>query len=388
MARELARGALLAAALLVLAAGLDAQRGSGQRGARGGRRGGAQAAPTAPDATAKPEAKDLPPIYLPGYGSLKGGNAAKGGKPAPAAPKGQKPAKPGPAEPADPMKAADLVTAAADHRAVRSEAEQRLLREHFGVCDLDDNGWISLREGEVTLSLGRDEFKRADANQDGGLDAGEFEAQQGWLLARLGAREAAVPPEHELEPAREPPADPLIVPGAADAAPRRAPSELASMLVRPVDLLRRYDADRSKGISVAEVEKLFTELGLALSAEMVVAQMDPNASGELGTRELTPLAWLASEHMPESLRPDFARPPEAPAGEDEEEPAPADATITHFELLDDGGDGFVDEADLRKLQGNVRLELRIRSVLLAMDGDGDGRLSEGEFRSAMTRAAD
>lgn len=403
MAREWLRPLLLTAALALLAVGSEAQGRRG-RGGRAGRAGagranrGAASAPAAP----KPERSEpLPPLTIPGFPSATGAKGAK--QPAqPAAGRNPKAGAKTPAKeptkaakPLDPMKAADLVTAAADHAAAQDEANALLAREHFGVCDLDGNGWLSLRETEVTLALTRDEYRRADANQDGRLDLAEFEGEQELVLARLGARPPLAKPETTPEPLRGPLADPLPASSAPSLPPAaraqatnkrraaRSDSAFGKLLVRPVDLLRRYDLDHSKGIGTTEIEKLFNELGLAFSAEMVMAQMDPNASGELGLRELTPLAWLASKNLPESLRPDSA-----PTGE----PEPASESVspprTHFDLLDPGHDEFIDEADLRALQANVRLEVRLRAVLSALDGDGDGRLSEAEFRASMRRVAD
>lgn len=390
MARDALRALLVGAVLVLLAFDADAQRGRGGRKKRAG-----AAAPTSPKAGG---GEALPPLTIPGLPAPGGAKKDGSDRPstAPGAKAGAK-AAPKKDEPFDPMQAADQVTAAADHGAVRAETDVRLLREHFGVCDLDGNGWLSLRETEVTLSLARDEYRRADANQDGRLDPAEFEGQQELMLARLGARAPAAPPESEGEaaPARELPADPLLVPPEPGAPTPRKPggrratrpeSDFATLLLRPIDLLRRYDVDRSKGIGVSELDKLFSEIGLMLSPEMVVAQMDPNASGELTVRELTPLAWLASQNLPESLRPDQApaRSEGAPALADET-PLPAKAVRTHFDLLDAGHDAFIDEADLRTLQKNVRLEVRLRTVLSALDTDGDGRLSEAEFRGSMRR---
>jgi Ca2+-binding EF-hand superfamily protein len=386
MARDALRVLLVGAVLVLLAFDADAQRGGG----RGGRkRGAAAAAPTSPKAGG---GEALPPLTIPGMPAA--GGAKKDGPDRPSAGPAAK-ATPKKDEPFDPMEAADLVTAAADHGAVRAEADVRLLREHFGMCDLDGNGWLSLRETEVTLSLVRDEYRRADANQDGRLDPAEFEGQQELMLARLGARAPAAPSASEAAPARELPADPLLVPPEPGAPAARKPggrratrpeSDFATLLLRPIDLLRRYDLDRSKGIGVSELDKLFSEIGLALSPELVVAQMDPNTSGELTVRELTPLAWLASQNLPESLRPDTApAQPEGARALADEVPLPAQAVRTHFDLLDAGRDAFIDEADLRTLQKNVRLEVRLRTVLSALDTDGDGRLSEAEFRGSMRR---
>lgn len=370
-------------ALLILSTGADAQR-------RG--KGKAKAPPKASANKSEPK---LPPIYLPGFDQ-----PGKDTKTTPIGPKPKPtPSQATPEKPPDPMKEADQVTAAADHLTQADKARAQSLLDHFRLCDLDSGGWLSLREAEVTLSLDRSEYRRMDANQDGRLDATEFSAQGELLLARLGALPASTEAERkaQAEPLSEPEAEapsPPAPPAPADPEPHQpgarsnasAPSALA---VRPSDLLGRYDGDQSAGIDATEIERFFAEAGLALSPELVVAQMDPDDSGQLESPELVAIAWLASRHLPESLRPVPA--PATPA----EEPALAAAAplaqpparlallSTHFGRLDPGHDGFIDEADLRALQSPSRLDLRFRALLSAMDQDGDGRLSEPEFRSSM-----
>ena len=383
------RWLLAALVLLVLATSVDAQK----------RRGRASAHPPAASRAGKaPKGADSSlPLYLPGFDQ-----PAKGAKktaPAGPKPKAKAPAKGEPPKPADPMKEADQVTAAADHLTEVEKAHLRFLAEHFRVCDLDASGWLSLREVEVTLSLGRAEYRRMDANQDGRLDEAEFSTQSELLLARLGATPASKDaPKPAPEALAEPPVDGRAEPAPAepespqpDDQGREESSEERALAVRPSDLLRRYDVDQSAGIDATEIERLFAEAGLVLSPELVVAQMDPDDSGQLENGELIAIAWLVSRHVPEALRP--APPTDDPA----DRPSPADSgpagpkkdgalVPTHFALLDPGHDGFIDEADLRALQSPSRLDLRFRALLSAMDQDGDGRLSEAEFRGSMRAA--
>ena len=370
---------LVALVLVCVASSLDAQgrKGSGKNRARPGEEW------TVPHET---KAK-LPPLYLPGFDS-----SGKGSKtPAPVGPKPKSPTKAEPNKPPDPMKEADQITAAADHRSAVEVARAQVLGEHFRLCDLDASGWLSLREAQVTLSLERGEFRRMDANQDGRLDPAEFSAQGEQLLARLGARPASpilqpALPEPPSEPRADVPAEPGPEEPATAEAAGSAASAFTSLPVRPRDLLARYDGDQSGGVDASEIEKLLLEAGLALSPELVVAQMDPDDSGQLEASELVAIAWMVSRHVPDVLRP----PPE-PAGVTASAalrsgvPAPTrdPGLATHFGLLDAGADGFIDEADLRALQGPDRLDLRLRALLSAMDQDGDGRLSEAEFQASM-----
>lgn len=376
--------------LLVLANGVDAQGGRGK----------AQGKPRpAPPAAGKPQ---LPPDFLPGFDQPQKG--AKKTAPAGPKPKQKAPPQAKDTKTPDPMKEADQVTAAADHLSAVEKTRLQFLREHFLLCDLDASGWLSLREVEVTLSFGRAEYRRMDTNQDGRLDATEFSAQGEILLARMGATSATR--EAAREPQKEGLAEPQLEPVVAESEPAPARQESAqqddqaahqgaaaagALAVRPVDLLGRYDSDQSAGIDATEIEKLFVEAGLVLSAELVVAQLDPDDSGQLESGELVAIAWLVSQHVPEALRP-----APAPAGQADEPPA-GEAVLAqprergelfprHFARLDPGHDGFIDEADLRALQSPSRLDLRFRALLSAMDQDGDGRLSEAEFQASMGAA--
>jgi Ca2+-binding EF-hand superfamily protein len=376
MARDRLRGWLVVLVVLLLGVEVEAQ-------GRRGRGGNARARKQQEWALPKEDPIKMPP--LPGFGPKKD---AKQNAPGPK-PKEKTPPKAEP--PPDPMKEADQVTAAADHRAAIEEAQAQLLAEHFRVCDLDASGWLSLREVEVTLSFDRGDFRRMDASQDGRLDAREFALQGEQLLARLGAAPVILVKESQEEPPSDPHAEPP--PEAAPEEPAaleptvplgtESGSELGSMPVRPRDLLARYDTDQSGGIDASEVQKLFLEAGLVLSSDLVVAQMDPDDSGQLEGDELVAIAWIVSRNVPEALRPPPA--PPAPAGEPEhsEPPASAARVPTHFGLLDPGADGFIDEADLRALQSPSRLDLRFRVLLSAMDQDGDGRLSPAEFQASM-----
>jgi Ca2+-binding EF-hand superfamily protein len=383
------RRLLAAFVLLVLATSVDAQKRRGKASAR---------PPAASRAGKAPKGADPspPPIYLPGFDQPAKG--AKKAAPAGPKPKAKAPAKGEPPKPADPMKEADRVTAAADHLTEVDKARQQFLAEHFRVCDLDASGWLSLREVEVTLSLGRAEYRRMDANQDGRLDEAEFSTQSELLLARLGATLTSKDaPKPAPETLAEPPVDGPVEPAPAEAeSPQpddQGPktSEERALGVRPSDLLRRYDVDQSAGIDATEIERLFAEAGLVLSPELVVAQMDPDDSGQLESGELIAIAWLVSRHVPEALRPapptdDLGgQPPSAESGPARQN-EPGALVPTHFARLDPGHDGFIDEADLRALQSPSRLDLRFRALLSAMDQDGDGRLSEAEFRGSMRAA--
>jgi len=349
----------------------------------------------------------------PGGGGGGGGNllpgldapTPQGKKPTGPKGKGKAPAKGAaaakPAAPPDPMKEADRVAAEAEARRALESAEDRRLRELFVLCDLDHNGWLSLREAELVLSFDRAEYRRADLDQDGRLVQKELASQKTLVFARLGA-----PPEPEPSPSPPAPEAPApAAPESATAAPTpaaevplapraRAREALAlpGVFPRPSDLLQRYDQDASQALDAAEVERLLVDLGLDLSAPLLVAQMDPDKSGALAAVELLPLSLLASKHMPEALRPNArkaqAAPPVASAPPAKEAPArpSALAAMTPFGRLDRDHDGFISEQDLRSMEGLARLDARVGVLLAALDGDGDRRLSRDEFERAMQDA--
>lgn len=434
-----ALGLLILLALVALAAPAEAQRKGGGRGRK------KAPPPEVPVPEVAPDPGPQLPLTLPGIDPPAGPGANAGARDAAPAPKPAR--KPGAPEPIDPMKEADKVRAIAEHRALQEEARARLLGDHFKLCDLDRNDWISLREAEITLSLDRNEYRRADKNQDGRLDLPEFTDQGDAFLSRLGALPAEPPAAPEATPPEEPPAGaelelatsepgPATEPAASESGaevsepagrtaepegdtkaagralrlPPLPHSELVAMRVQPAFLLARYDTDASRGIDAHELEAFLREAELHLSAEVVVEQMDPDDSGQLEETELVPLCWIASRRLSETLLPLLVPPEPVPeptaesaseietpiepgpeSGTEAEPEAEEEATpprelpfgFAHFARLDVDHDGFLDEADLRKLQSPARLDLRLKAVLSAMDLDGDGRLSSAEFDAAM-----
>jgi len=401
-ASRILRALLVASAFLVLVLGAEAQ---GKHGKGKGKAGGApKAAGKAPGkgvAPARPQSIpgfDTPAAGAKGKGKAKNPKAAQGKRPQAGAQK--------PAAPADPMTEADRVAAEAEVRAELESVDEKRLRELFQLCDLDQNGWISLREAELVLSFDRTEYRRADTDQDGRLVAREYSAQKLLVFARLGApseAERAAEAARANRPAKVEPKAPAPAIEAPASAPIDAPAKgarralaglsLPGIFPRPSDLLQRYDQDASQGLAVTEVERLLTDLGLDLSSPLVVAQMDPDKSGQLEALELVPLSLLASRHMPEALRPEpRSAPAEARETTTEAAPAPerpkvsALEALTPFGRLDRDHDGFVDERDMRAMQGVARLDARLNALLSALDADGDHRLSRAEFERSMTNA--
>jgi Ca2+-binding EF-hand superfamily protein len=401
---RIGRGLLFLLALTSLALAPDAQGKKG--GKKGGKGGGA------PKAAGKRPGAGKPAPMIPGFDAPAGGAPKK-----PAGPQGKKPAagkgakgsgkKPAVAS-LDPMTEADRVAEEARARAELESADEKRLKELFQLCDLDQNGWISLREAELVLSFDRSEYRRADSDQDGRLVAREYSAQKTLVFARLGA---PPPPAAQEKPAPESAAAPQApdelptepTPAKTRAAQketrpgaraRAAAQALPGVFPRPSDLLQRYDQDQSQSLGTEEVERLLVDLGLEFSAPLVVAQMDPDQSGALEPLELGPLSLLASRHMPESLKPTppTASPAEVVATPEEPaKPAKRGSTLdamTPFGRLDRDKDGFVGESDLAAMQGVARTDARLGALLSALDQDGDRKVSRAEFEQAMASPAD
>ena len=112
---------------------------------------------------------------------------------------------------------ADRVVAEAEARARLEENARRRVDEHFLLCDLDGNGWISFREGQVTLGLERPQFQNYDLNWDGRINREEFAQRDEALLTLLGA----VPTPKKARPERPNAVKAELPPEADSPRPRR-----------------------------------------------------------------------------------------------------------------------------------------------------------------------
>ena len=277
---------------------------------------------------------------------------------------------------------ADRVVEDSELQARLAAERERLLEEHFLVCDLDENGWISFREATTILGISRKEFRRYDTDGDGDIDSEEFRERARTILGLLGALPS---------PKSEPPAD-----SSQPAAKKRSKRPPA---IEVETLLERFDGDASGSLDPQELRKLFELTEADLSSALISERMDPNGSGALEANELRPLATLMTELRLElPLAATLADDPEGTNFEDLYRPARAperpssltsgpprlEGPLSHFRRLDLWNDGYIDENDLRQLIAPARVEVRVAAILSALDTDGDNRLSEDEFRTALT----
>jgi len=306
-----------------------------------------------------------------------------------------------PVEDPNPERTAELARIAAEREAERRAEIERDVPLHFRLCDLDESGWVSFREAEVTLGIDKDEFRRSDGDGDGRIGLTEFASRYQRMLDLLGPIHAPVPTTEELErravaggsdapfdprlavvpdsPVRREPTTVELVertPVEVEKQPRPKrprPTGAAALFPSPGQLLALYDADQSNGLSLQEVRTIVLLLGDDLSPELILQQTDRDETGELEMRELAPLAYFASKRMPVD-----ASPPEPVQAST----LPQRAT-PGFSRLDVNADGLVEATDLMRLLDGTRTVVRLSTVIAVLDRDGDGGLSDAEFRAAL-----
>jgi len=236
----------------------------------------------------------------------------------------------------------------------------------FSLCDLDGNGWISLREARSVLGMEKTEFLQVDLDRDGRLDPAEFQKRAEGLLAKLGVLPGPLPPRS------------LPREGEVELAPEETPRPLFSPEAGPSNqqTLELYDGNASGGLDESEIERCLRHLELPLSADSLLQEQDLDRSEALELGEISPFARLLTKHL--FARRHFGRTSERASLH----PASRSAPLV-FRRLDLDGDSFVGREDLVRLLPEVELPIRTGALLAALDRDGDGRLSSLEFTWAL-----
>lgn len=247
------------------------------------------------------------------------------------------------------------------------------IAEYFETCDHDGDGFVTLAEAERSLELDRDAFAQYDAalgpqGRDGRITADEFAARYLETIERQGA----------FKP-------PLTASGGV-VPPLRTSEQLRVA----------YDASSNGFLSQEEVARALEDYQVeSVSAKEAMEQLDADRNGRLDLGEIAALE-LMIEKAVKTLQwaPEFegAESVLALFGAIQERPrvpgtAPGTPIIVGpvpvFHRLDLDRDASISMDDLLALQSPTRLEVRPSTVLADLDIDGDGALSEEEFRRAL-----
>jgi Ca2+-binding EF-hand superfamily protein len=245
------------------------------------------------------------------------------------------------------------------------DEDDQLVTKFFNDCDENGNGWISFREAESAMSLNRDSFAIFDKDRDGRIDPIEFKIRYDVIKKLGGAFPAPTSSGHT----------------------RRSTSR------SPEALVRAYDRNADGILDTLELKRLFAETsGSTLPPEVAMGILDQDKSGKLEAPELAHLAAILSRSSssepagpaPESIDELFGKRVKrsAQSGATAQSlwiPGP----VTAFKRLDFDEDGQLSASDLIELARPLQVPVRIHALIAALDTDGDGTLSEAEFRASM-----
>jgi Ca2+-binding EF-hand superfamily protein len=245
------------------------------------------------------------------------------------------------------------------------EEDDQLVTRYFNDCDENGNGWISFREAESAMSLDRDSFKIFDTDRDGRIDAIEFKTRYAAIKKLGGAFPAPATSGHA----------------------RRTSTR------SPETLVRAYDKNADGILDTLELKRLFEETsGSTLPPDVAMGILDLDKSGKLEAPELAHLAAILSRSgsgeptgpPPESIDELFGkRMKRAPQSAATAQALWIPGPVPAFKRLDFDEDGELSANDLIELARPLQVPVRIHAIIAALDTDGDGTLSEAEFRSSM-----
>jgi Ca2+-binding EF-hand superfamily protein len=244
----------------------------------------------------------------------------------------------------------------------------RLQVEYFLASDLDGNGWISYREGSVSLRVDKREFFLFDTDRDGRISRKEFEARYQGTVAAVGSFRPPTTPNRSLFPTPE--GTPLA-----------------------------YDFNGTEALEEGELRAFLTDKGIQVPPNALFSLLDQNGSRALELAEFADIVATLTPLVP----PGEATPPPAPApakprtvlelfGKSEPREVEFGTTplpdriagpVPHFRRLDFDNDGAIEESDLLELLRPAHVDVRAAAVLAALDRDGDGRLSQPELAAAV-----
>lgn len=266
----------------------------------------------------------------------------------------------------------------------------QLEAEYFAIMDFDENGWISFREGEESLSMTRTSFRQYDTDQDGRITPDEFGARYDELLDRTGGfpKPRAQGPPPKLGPEPVP-----VTPGNLDAILGTLPPAPAPT-VTPESFVNQYDLNVDGRLSGLELTEASRALGFGgLNGNAVMPLIDTNGSGFVEPAELSQVladlgllgtaGTLPNEPKARSVEELFghAEPRKLSPGAAPLPPHIA-GPVRPFRRLDLDDDGALELADFDGLAISAHPRVSPGAVIATLDLDGDGVLSPDEFAAA------
>lgn len=252
----------------------------------------------------------------------------------------------------------------AKRRTIQTETDEDLIARFFSDCDANGNGTINFKEAEASLSLDRAGFAVFDKDKDGLIDATEFKDRYE-TVKRLGG---AFP-------------TPLTKEGALRGPPRS-----------PEALFRVYDLNGDGALDALELKRALDQNSVdALPADVALETLDQDGSGKLEARELTRLAAVLFRRgpdtrtsAPKSIEELFGKAKRREKADGATPQAPLiPGPVSAFRRLDFDNDGRIDAQDLLELLRPLQAPVRVNALIAAIDTDGDGALSEAEFKASM-----
>lgn len=245
----------------------------------------------------------------------------------------------------------------------QDENQGELARRYFGIADYDSGGWVSFAEASQSLLISREEFRRYDIDQDGGIDRTEFEARYRRIVETQGIFQPPIP------------------------APKRA----LNLPTPTLSWFQRFDSDGSGSWDLAELSLALEDRDLSqLATAENFTLVDADRSGRLEAPEINAVLQLVTlsggglRARASSVRELFGKALPTPVGPGVvPSPARLPGPLPVFERLDVNGDGVCSDVDLRELAFPAALPIRPQALLAALDRDGDGALSAAEFQRAL-----
>lgn len=236
--------------------------------------------------------------------------------------------------------------------------------EYFRTADYDGNGWITYTEAQASLNVDRTSWKVYDTDNDGRISPEEFTKRYLLLVSRGGAFS---PPVALVDPEK-------VQPRTAE------------------EILAAFDDDQDGALDLREIGRTLKEYGVnGLDPAKVLDSFDDNGSTRFELSELPPFVEVL---MPStggrrgakaaSLEELFDRYEEREVERDTTpQPTRIVGPVSTFRRLDADGSGGITLDDLDYLQRPLHIEVRAGAVIASLDKDGDGVVSQEEFRASM-----